>query len=793
MAGGENDMKSSISMKSWKTTISMSALVFLMFAPTVLIWPFTGVSMPSSLSSPVSLANGSITYDEGANVITATGYSSDTPCTFNDVWKADKAGTQELVHARAITGEDGAPVSVSHALRPTDQYVLGLADVHMTITHFTANSTIQIVGTEEYGAAQTENIAVTANDKFNSTKYWRTITSTQVTVFGGNFTYTLIQGQWGVVWRQGTYQYQIDASLYIGDGSTSTYFTDVEKQVAFTASGGAGTKFLWIRTAATYTLGQLDNLANRITSRGCHVIYTPNVNANFINGDGVGYFYSCQFTFINGLNRIANFGLTSRIWNCNLNKRATIYAYAGDIYNLVATSMGSGDFALRETTGTINRIFISNYYRLIDYGGVSGVYNLKGVTGTLAAYKTIGILSGCTATINLINCDFDVWSFYWNLAPLATVNRQYTFDLRVTDKNNNPLSGATVTLKDKNGTTVFSVTTDVSGDITTQTVSRGYYNQANGETLQEYSPHSLAIKKTGYHTYTGNFALSQKANWTIALQQVADGGLIEHVGFVPVDPGLTSPSGTYRWLDVADQAYGIGYDNSYNYSQADVEVAYCTEGNKLQGLLKASNLKPNFAYQLKLVGTPGTADNERIGLAGRWWQEEWTGTTWANGQNLNDKGDGSSPNPNDQTYLSRRYLQDSSSPTGYHYRYTGYLVFNYFITDSNGTTTLQFETGSCYHVIWKTTQRSNAPNDGLVETVTFDPAPSQPAYDTDYPSNTVSIFGEWERLPMGQVNLQSGEYNCQIILTEESFHGSGGTLAGNWAGAVTTNIMFTIN
>ena len=113
--------------------------------------------------------------------------------------------------------------------------------------------------------------------------------------------------------------------------------------------------------------------------------------------------------------------------------------------------------------------------------------------------------------------------------------------------------------------------------------------------------------------------------------------------------------------------------------------------------------------------------------------------------------------------------------------------------DGNGTTMLQFETGSSYHFIWKTTQRSNTIDDGPVKTVTFDPATSQPAYDTDYPSNTISIFGEWERLPMGQVNLQSGEYNCQILLTEESFHGSGGELAGNWAGAVTANIMFTIN
>jgi hypothetical protein len=41
---------------------------------------------------------------------------------------------------------------------------------------------------------------------------------------------------------------------------------------------------------------------------------------------------------------------------------------------------------------------------------------------------------------------------------------------------------------------------------------------------------------------------------------------------------------------------------------------------------------------------------------------------------------------------------------------------------------------------------------------------------------------------MGYVNLQTGEYNCQIVLTEESFHGSGGALAGNWAGALSANI-----
>jgi hypothetical protein len=245
-----------------------------------------------------------------------------------------------------------------------------------------------------------------------------------------------------------------------------------------------------------------------------------------------------------------------------------------------------------------------------------------------------------------------------------------------------------------------------------------------------------------------------------------------------------------RWMDVADQVYSISYQGSYEYSQAPVSVQYSVFGEILTGTLTAQNLKPNFAYQLKLVGTPGTADNELIGYAGRWWQEEWDGAAWVKGQNLNDKGTGYAPYPNDAAYLAGKSITDSSSPTGLHYRYTGYLLFGYFITDSNGDTTLYFETGNCCHVLWKTNQRDRVAEDGPLKSVTFDPVLST-AYDVDYPSSTISIYGEWERLPMGSVNLDTGSYNCQLVLTEESFHGTG-ELEGNWAAAVGTEISFTI-
>ena len=259
-----------------------------------------------------------------------------------------------------------------------------------------------------------------------------------------------------------------------------------------------------------------------------------------------------------------------------------------------------------------------------------------------------------------------------------------------------------------------------------------------------------------------------------------------------IDSGHTSPTGDYRWLDIANQSYSSSYRNSYNYTQASVTLTYDETGESFHGTLNATNLKPNFAYQVKLSGISGTPSNELIGLAGRWWQEEWNGTAWSNGQNLNNKGNGSSPNPNDILYYARKNITNVTSPTGLKYRYTGYLVFDYFLTDGYGNATLNFEANSSYHVLWKTSQRTRTVDDGPLKSSTFDANISLPAYDTDYPLQTVDLFSEWERLPVGGIFLQSGDYSAQFMLTEESFHGDGGAFSGNWAAAMGADIQFII-
>jgi hypothetical protein len=73
--------------------------------------------------------------------------------------------------------------------------------------------------------------------------------------------------------------------------------------------------------------------------------------------------------------------------------------------------------------------------------------------------------------------------------------------------------------------TVFSVTADVvTGAIATQTVSRGYYNQPNGDTLQDYGPFTLTITKAGKMPYTQTgIVLSEKTKLLIALRDQLTG------------------------------------------------------------------------------------------------------------------------------------------------------------------------------------------------------------------------------------------------------------------------------
>jgi hypothetical protein len=255
---------------------------------------------------------------------------------------------------------------------------------------------------------------------------------------------------------------------------------------------------------------------------------------------------------------------------------------------------------------------------------------------------------------------------------------------------------------------------------------------------------------------------------------------------------LASTSATnQRWKDAGHTLYAESYRSSYTYQQAQVVVAYEDRADSLVGRLVAANLKPNFAYQIKLEAAPGSDCAERLGSVGRYWREEWIGGAWSDGKNLNDKGNGSVPSPNDLSYVATRDMVDTDSPTGLNYRFTTYLLLGYMITDGNGNGTVDLRMDSSYHVLWREDQHLPGASDGPSVSRTFSPVASSPAYDSAGAEQTVAVFGEWERLPTGGLRLPDGDYDLKLVMTEESFHQSRDEFDGNWATVLSGQIAFS--
>ena len=232
-----------------------------------------------------------------------------------------------------------------------------------------------------------------------------------------------------------------------------------------------------------------------------------------------------------------------------------------------------------------------------------------------------------------------------------------------------------------------------------------------------------------------------------------------------------------RWMDIADNLYTSTYQSSFTYAQSLVTISYNNTSGNFSGTLTATGLKPNFAYQIKLVGNSDMDDwsNEQLGYAGRWWRVQ--------------------PNPGNSNDTD--YANHKDDPN---YIYQGYLLFDFFSTDQQGNATVNFSANSSYHVLWATNDSTGVgtghqnpgTNDSAVVYYDFaaSPAINSAAYSTDYGDAHVGIFAEWEsgRALSGQLSLPLGEYLSQFVLTEESFHQSG--LGGGWASVMEGAVNF---
>ncbi len=236
------------------------------------------------------------------------------------------------------------------------------------------------------------------------------------------------------------------------------------------------------------------------------------------------------------------------------------------------------------------------------------------------------------------------------------------------------------------------------------------------------------------------------------------------IELVPAIDVTTWPDAPFRWRDIATNGYAPSYQDAYTYGDASITVTFDSEADSsFAGHLSATNLKPNFAYQMKLAGKPSglwgpagdDSTNERIGYAGRWWRVQ--------------------PNPGNSNDADYEAHHDDPA-----YIYEGYLLFDFFLTDRFGNAEVDFATESSFHVLWWEHQRTPQACDSPVKWRTVTGEEGDDAYAMDLVPTDIGVYAEIERLCYGETRLPPGLYNCRFVLTEESFHQSGGPANPGW-------------
>jgi hypothetical protein len=169
------------------------------------------------------------------------------------------------------------------------------------------------------------------------------------------------------------------------------------------------------------------------------------------------------------------------------------------------------------------------------YTGVEGfaTTTINGVSGYWFRIRITGKGSG-TPMLTRIQESTQTGAHGWH------IYEKYTFDLKVQDIAGTGISGATVSMANKDGTSEFSVTTDADGLITQQTVTHldhhfdplTFTTQYQGIGETEYSPFTLTISKSGYQTKTMVLTMDRKRSQVVTLEKQVfpyiktDGGLL---------------------------------------------------------------------------------------------------------------------------------------------------------------------------------------------------------------------------------------------------------------------------
>lgn len=307
-----------------------------------------------------------------------------------------------------------------------------------------------------------------------------------------------VAGGWGTITRLNTYQYFLDINLinylYVGDGSTTTLFSDSSKQLYMN-----GVYFV-VAVNATLRLGTLQSETDK-TTKNTFEILSGGVFA--IDG-GTCQLYGCA---IRGGYLLSTNG-TVRLWGCQFNS-----FHAGgnglSIYNCVFN-----DSYLSDALGTFELIHI--WTGTATFATVSHSFNMTNLKIFSCSYVFSAM--SWSGVVHLINLDSPNWASYWFglETNTGTLYRDYTFDLITT-----PNATVEITYYGLGSGTVYNAT-DADGILPTLVLRKEFYNYTSEDDFSySYEPYHIKITKDGYIPYEANLTVSEALKLQIHLVPVS--------------------------------------------------------------------------------------------------------------------------------------------------------------------------------------------------------------------------------------------------------------------------------
>jgi len=185
------------------------------------------------------------------------------------------------------------------------------------------------------------------------------------------------------------------------------------------------------------------------------------------------------------------------------------------------------------SVGTITRLLYSVPRYLYIYGNISinqvilssssqGIIVGSGSPNTIrnvVLASNQSLVRRYDAWVDLIDCSITPSQIQnWNPTGRDVwVRIRYSFNLKLIDKNGNPVSGATVKLYDTYGNLVFSLSTNSTGQIPTQYVTTyiTWWNQSENWSVRHekyYTPFTLVISHPSYPPIIMKWNIQQPVN-----------------------------------------------------------------------------------------------------------------------------------------------------------------------------------------------------------------------------------------------------------------------------------------